>query len=175
MVEVYDYRHLFGEKQRFRPASRESWAEIEAILGVQLPMDYKDFVDGYGDCIVAGHLYIPHPQGKERLVDWIADEVSSLESLVAIADDLPDVVREQYSRFIPWGYHDWDGDTCYFLPPLDDEGWSVVVAFRQCHDVLIRKGSFADFLESVCSGEGIPRSWPKGSPVWESVEGSPLI
>ncbi|MCZ4121672.1 hypothetical protein [Streptomyces sp. H39-S7] len=65
---------IFGERRNFRSGKAESWAAIDDWLGFELPMDYREFVDGYGYPVVAGHLYIPHPDGTDPLLDFIREE-----------------------------------------------------------------------------------------------------
>lgn len=47
---------------------------MEDWLGHSLPTDYKEFVDGFGDGILFEHLFVPHPEGSKRLLNFMKDE-----------------------------------------------------------------------------------------------------
>lgn len=42
-------------------ASAVAWEQLEGELGVVLPGDYKQVVDGYGPVQLNGHLFLPYP------------------------------------------------------------------------------------------------------------------
>lgn len=168
------YAQFLGEPRRRQPASPQAWRRIEDSLGVDLPEDYTDFVDGYGDCFLTGHLYIPHPEGKRKLGDWMATERSALDVVFDYTPDGPEFVTREYRRLIPWAYHDWDGDSCYLLPPAEDRDWRVIILFRQCPEVAVFDGTFAEFIGAISSGRLMPRGWFRREPLWESFDGSPL-
>ena len=165
----------FGPPQRFRPASPESWREIELWAGIELPLDYKQFVDGYGDAVVFKHLFVAHPEGVDPLLKVMQEE---RQSFLADEDVSPDVIPGESSglgRFLPWAYHDFNGDICLLVPPSADMlKWTVAVAFRQCPEVQIFPGGVTEFLQALAGGE-FPRGWPRVGFGWASAEGSPLI
>ncbi|SEG18359.1 hypothetical protein SAMN05216223_103535 [Actinacidiphila yanglinensis] len=162
-----------GERKHFRSAKSESWKAIEDWIGRPLPGDYKELVDGYGDAVIAGHLFIPHPEGSEPLLDFIREQrdvfLQWCEGL-----ELDERVRAAATEVIPWAYHDWNGDVCLLLPD-GSERWSVAVVFRQHRRILLFEGGVVDFLDSVLNGGRYPIGWPKDRPRWEQIEGSPVI
>jgi hypothetical protein len=167
---------VLGEYRRFRPAHPESWGRIEDWLGTELPGDYRQFVDGFGDAMVLGHLFIPHPDGSDPLLTFMKEERETFHEACGAYVEVPQRVRAVWDRVVPWAYHDWDGDMCLLLPPAEGwEGWNVAVAFRQCPEITVFDGGVADFMSVVLSGRSRPRGWPTERVVWEPIDGSRAI
>ncbi|MEW2252333.1 SMI1/KNR4 family protein [Streptomyces sp. NPDC058733] len=51
---------MLGEPS-WRYRDPEAWRQLEDELGVSLPVDYKEIVDGYAPVHINGHLYLHHP------------------------------------------------------------------------------------------------------------------
>ncbi|MFJ8229644.1 hypothetical protein ACIQ9E_06730 [Streptomyces sp. NPDC094448] len=171
------FSRLLGDRQRFRSASSASWRAIEEWVGEELPHDYRELVDGYGDAVLAGHLYLPHPEGSEPLLGFMEDHQGGHHTVYREEDvaRMPDSVSAVWSRIVPWAYHDWNGDECLLLPPTGKAGWQVAVSFRQYPGVTPVPGGTTEFIEGILSEDRMPRGWPKGRPAWKSIEDSPLI
>ncbi|MFJ9121898.1 SMI1/KNR4 family protein [Streptomyces sp. NPDC102394] len=62
---------MLGEPpSRYRDPA--AWRELENSLGVSLPTDYKEIVDGYAPLQINGHLYLHHPATQRwNLGKWI--------------------------------------------------------------------------------------------------------
>ncbi|WP_105974989.1 SMI1/KNR4 family protein [Streptomyces geranii] len=166
---------LLGDRERFRPAAPESWNAIEDWLGKTLPVDYKKFVDGYGDAIFWSHLFVPHPAGGDPLLKFMQEERRYLHDSYAEVLDIPDAVRESWEYVVPWAYHDWNGDVCLLVPGVDDDQWNVAVAFRQCPGFLWVEGGVSEFLRIIVREKKFPRGWPAGDVRWQSMPDSPLV
>ncbi|WP_078988839.1 SMI1/KNR4 family protein [Streptomyces sp. WM6372] len=165
----------FGPRQRYRSASREAWQSVEYWAGFELPSDYKHFVDGFGDAVIFKHLFVAHPEGFDPLLNLMKEE---RKSFLAGFEDLPDetpAASVGAGRFLPWAYHDFNGDICLLVPPSGGSGdWAVAVSFRQCPEVQVFSGGVTQFLQGLADGE-FPRGWPRAGFEWAGVEGSPLI
>ncbi|WP_326647233.1 MULTISPECIES: hypothetical protein [unclassified Streptomyces] len=169
------FEELLGERERFRSARPASWATIENWLGLELPRDYKELVDGYGDAILLGHLFLPHPEGGDPLLAFMQEERRDFHAAFdgqRSQSGLPDDI---WDRLIPWAYHDWNGDLCLLVPPSTDEDWAMAVAFRQCPEIQLIPGSVTGFLHLLLRKGKLPRGWPTGLPTWKSMEETPLI
>ncbi|MFB7608615.1 SMI1/KNR4 family protein [Streptomyces gardneri] len=164
---------MFGPRARSRPVSEESWREIERSVGVRLPEDYKRLVDGYGDATVFGHLGIPHPESNHALLEFIEDLGDTFLSWQDPWGESPE--DPDLARMIPWAFHSWNGDICLLDPPKGEEGWSVVVAYRQFQDIGVFPGTVTEFLVRLRDGRELPREWPPMRPDRRESEESPLI
>ncbi|MDL2082282.1 hypothetical protein QNN03_38375 [Streptomyces sp. GXMU-J15] len=165
----------FGPRERYRPARPESWREIEDWAGLELPRDYKQFVDDYGDAIVFGHLFIAHPEGIDPLLKVMQEERQTFLADVEGEFDKAPGESSGLGRLLPWAYHNFNGDICLLVPPSTDKrDWNVAISFRQCPEVQIFPGGVIDFLHALVRRE-VPRGWPHVGFEWVSAEGSPLI
>ncbi|MFI7274655.1 hypothetical protein [Streptomyces sp. NPDC049879] len=165
---------FLGDRNSLRSLSDGCWAPIEEWLGESLPGEYKDLVAGYGDGVIAGHLYIPHPSGSRGLLHFMQEERKAFqESYEPLKRWINPRALEVWETVVPWAYHDWNGDTCFLLPPAPERGeevWNVGIAFRQCPDLEIFDGGVENFLEMVIKKGEYPRGWPRGRPVWMPVD-----
>ncbi|MFJ9006314.1 SMI1/KNR4 family protein [Streptomyces canus] len=68
---------MLGEPpSRYRDAA--AWHELENSLGISLPTDYKEIVDGYAPLQINGHLYLHHPATQRwNLGEWIRSTVEA--------------------------------------------------------------------------------------------------
>ncbi|MFB6525999.1 hypothetical protein [Streptomyces sp. NPDC056399] len=170
-----EHATVFGPSERFRSASSESWREIEVWSGFELPADYKRFVDGFGDAVVFRHLFIAHPEGVDPLLKVMQEERQTFLADQEGAAGASPGTSSGMGRYLPWAYHDFNGDICLLVPPSPDSpDWTVAVSFRQCPEVQIFPGGVTDFLQALVRGE-FPRGWPRVGFDWVSAEGSPLI
>ncbi|MFJ7159804.1 SMI1/KNR4 family protein [Streptomyces sp. NPDC101118] len=161
---------IFGPRRRFRPAPPESWRAIEGSVGVTLPTDYKEFVDGYGDATVFGHLGIPHPGTENGLADFIETFGPAFLGWQDPWGRTPP--DPELARMIPWALHNGNGDICLLDPPVGESGWSVVVAYRHFPELSVYPGTVTDFLELLHEGRDLPREWPQLPAAWQSEESS---
>ncbi|MFJ2808706.1 SMI1/KNR4 family protein [Kitasatospora sp. NPDC087271] len=167
-------RTLMGPSQRLIPSGVAVWSEIEDWVGRPLPEDYKEFVDEFGDCRIMEFLAIPHPKGRDRLLDSMKGDREFIEVMADQYRDASGIVPFDPVEAIGWASHDYDGDGCFFLP-RDGGHWAVMIAFRQRRMVLIEEGGFTAFMTGLLSKERVPRGWPTVEQIWRSIDDSPVI
>ncbi|MER5720020.1 SMI1/KNR4 family protein [Streptomyces sp. NPDC002132] len=166
---------LLGERQRYRSASTESWRALEEWLGCRLPADYRELVDGFGDAILFGHLFIPHPEGEKKLLDFVQEEREDFHEAYEDVRDIPASLRSVWEHVVPWAYHDWNGDVCLLVPNVARGTWQVAVAFRQGGGFLLIDGGVVEFLSMLVVERRFPQGWPAEDARWRSTVDSPLI
>lgn len=72
MVDSYLRRvlNMLGEPPR-RYQDAAAWRAFENELGVSLPADFKELVDGYAPVLINGHLSLKHPATERwNLGEW---------------------------------------------------------------------------------------------------------
>ncbi|MFD3930607.1 SMI1/KNR4 family protein [Streptomyces sp. NPDC058614] len=166
---------FLGPPERFRPASTQAWRHVEDWLGRDLPADYKEFVDGYGDALLCGHLFVPHPEGSDPLLKFMQEERRIFQEAYGEVRNIPSALTDAWEEIVPWAYHDWSGDVCLFFSDPENGQWRVAVAFRQCPEFLLVEESFTDFMALLLSDRRTPRGWPVREPLWQSMPDSPLM
>ncbi|MFE9460332.1 hypothetical protein [Streptomyces californicus] len=170
-----DFTSLLGPKERFRPATSDSWHEIEKWVDRELPADYKELVDGYGDGVLLGHLFLPHPQGNDQLLTFMREEREFFHQSFAEHRHSLKELDSQWGNLVPWAYHDWNGDVCLLVPPDGDGEWAVALAYRQCPRIEVLEGGVTEFITTILGEGRLPNGWPGDRPRWQSIDGSPLI
>ncbi|MCX4857706.1 hypothetical protein OG426_33200 [Streptomyces canus] len=148
---------------------------MEEWLGRDLPADYKEFVDGYGDALIYGHLFVPHPEGTDPLLAFMQEERNSFREAYGELRNIPQELTAIWDDIAPWAYHDWNGDMCLLFPGADRQEWRVAVAFRQCPEFLLLDGGVTEFLEKILGEQKLPREWPAREPKWQSMPDSPVM
>ncbi|MCX5526628.1 SMI1/KNR4 family protein [Streptomyces bobili] len=166
---------LLGERERVFPVSPEAWRAVEGWVGRALPEDYKNLVDGYGDAVLFGHLFVPHPGGSDPLLNFMQEERRYFHAAYQDVSDIPASLKSKWDDVVPWAYHDWNGDVCLLVPGDTAGLWNVAVAFRQNPGFLIVDGGVEDFFQLILREEKFPRGWPVGQSGWESIPDSPLV
>ncbi|MEV0897196.1 SMI1/KNR4 family protein [Actinoplanes sp. NPDC049802] len=102
------------------------WSAVEMALGVQLPGDYKAFVDAYGPGAVNDHLLICAPDASVGWTDLVDNNEMAQESCRIWFGGVDD---DSSSRLEPaWPLGDssrWDGDDVpdWFQPGDDLVSW----------------------------------------------------
>ncbi|WP_165986655.1 SMI1/KNR4 family protein [Streptomyces sp. YIM 98790] len=166
---------LLGESPSRQVGLRRHWREVERLIGITLPDDYKWLVNNYGDAHIAGHLWLPHPAaptgppfGPRDLLTFIKEEVENWKAIREGYVCVPDRVLAAREDLVPWARHDWDGDLCLLLPPVDNSAaWEVGVALRQYPEIMVFRGGPVEFVLDFLAGQG-PRGWPTNRPGWMS-------
>ncbi|MFX4293308.1 SMI1/KNR4 family protein [Streptomyces bohaiensis] len=165
---------LLGESPCRQVALRRHWRVVEEQIGRELPEDYRWFVEEYGDALIAGSLYVPHPAslsdfaGSGDLPEFIDSLTDSWQkALPFLPKGLPERVEAVRDEVIPWADHTYNGDTCLLLPPAP--GWpkrEIAILFRQCPDVAVFEGGVVEFIHRLLIQGIWPRGWPTGQTPW---------
>ncbi|WP_324788811.1 SMI1/KNR4 family protein [Streptomyces sp. H51] len=125
---------MLGEPlSRYRDPA--AWRELESSLGLSLPADYREIIDGYAPVQINGHLYLGHPATERwNLGEWIrstADAWSQIDWDWAEPEGDPraslgieELVFGTADGLIPIGSTD-RGETI-FLAPRADNGNGVL-------------------------------------------------
>ncbi|WP_147450827.1 hypothetical protein [Streptomyces hoynatensis] len=168
-----DISQVLGAGRSSSSGASAEWGDVEEWVGDPLPADYKELAEKYGEGVIAGHLYIPHPHGSRPILEFMKELREGFHVLCEGLDEIPSRVAAVRDRVVPWAYHDWDGDICLLLPPDADEadsGWRVAIAFWQCPQVVVFEGGVSDFLATMLVDGRWPRGWPTDRPVWTSAD-----
>ncbi|GGX85222.1 SMI1/KNR4 family protein [Streptomyces fructofermentans] len=155
---------LLGEPVTWGWARPRLWAASEQHLGVELPADYKAFLDLYGPGSIDDHLSLDRP------MDGDAGELERLWSLgawrrarLSDPDLYPYPFHPDPGGLIPWG-SDEHGSEYYFLAiEPDPDEWRIVVG-SECGQWFETAGTFCDFLVRCFDRADRPpfldRHWP---------------
>lgn len=116
-------------------ATPEQWQELEHSLGLQIPMDFKQFVDTYGNGRFADFLtvYDPwymrkHPHSDKSYLAWIDRQLTGLKPEWRTYPEYiaPFLPYPAPNGLLPWGFTD-NGDTLCWQTIGVPDCWPLVV------------------------------------------------
>ena len=109
---------------------RFDWSRIEEDLGVQLPTDYKRFLELYGMEEIDNVIYPFHPTTQNPLINLKNQIVENLWALRELRDGgehVPFPIFPEPRGVVPWS-RTANGDVCYWLTDEPDpDNWIVVI------------------------------------------------
>ncbi|MEU6974290.1 SMI1/KNR4 family protein [Kitasatospora aureofaciens] len=161
MTEAWNrLRAIMGEPA-YVPA-QVPWELAPADLGVQLPSDYRAFIDLYGGVNLNGEWGVYTPREKSffkgepgGLAGWrskadidFRDQVEGEEQWWEQQEPTP--VFPDPGGLLPWGWNSNHQHCCWLTTDPDPEQWTVVVFYDDRLDHF--NGGFAEFLETVLTG-----------------------
>jgi hypothetical protein len=136
---------------------RLSWDEVESLLGVRFPDDYKRLMNRFPSGAFSEYFYLYSPiQSGESLDTFRQRWEADLAWLVHLRDDesetIPYPIYPESGGLIPWGL----GDEQYFYwktNTLDDpDTWNVVFTDHLATDWGEYSGNVSSFLLDAIGG-----------------------
>jgi hypothetical protein len=126
MLSASDLEACFGAPRGY--STVDAWEEMEASTG-PLPMDYKEFVAGFGPGIIGRFLRVLHPQSATL------DMFETIERMAPLYQELvPETIPHSVFPRGDGGMVQWastvEGDAC-FLVRGTASTWRIGVWFRQ--------------------------------------------
>lgn len=120
-----DLEACFGPPRGYSDV--DAWEDLEAAAG-PLPMDYKEFVAGYGPGIIGDFLNLLHPQSATLGMFDVIEMMAPLHQEL-VPETIPHPVFPAEGGMVQWA-STAEGDAC-FLVPGADRSWRIGVWFRQ--------------------------------------------
>jgi hypothetical protein len=112
------------------PGRPDSWAEVEAAIGTQLPTDFKAFTELYGSGMVDDFLYLfnPFAAGKDGNLLIEKDRVLAAyrQSRARFPDRLPLPPFPEEGGVLPLGRTE-NGDELYWVTEGHPDDWPVAL------------------------------------------------
>ncbi|QKW18532.1 hypothetical protein HUT16_05155 [Kitasatospora sp. NA04385] len=160
MTEAWNrLRAIMGEPL-YVPA-RVPWELAPVEMGVQLPSDYRAFIDLYGGVVLNGEWGVYTPTSESRGVEpsglawWrydtdisFRDQVEGEECYWEQPGATP--IFPDPGGLLPWGWNSNHHQCCWRTIGPDPDKWPVTVFFEDRLDHF--DGGFADFLVTVLTG-----------------------
>ncbi|MFJ3786847.1 histone-like nucleoid-structuring protein Lsr2 [Streptomyces sp. NPDC090093] len=138
------------------------WNAVEALLGTQLPDDYKQLADTYGPGAFNGFIRLYHPHGPTEWVDLTGpmparlrsqletDQASGTYPMPHAPEDLFAVGVTDNGNHIFWITTPWE----------EPDVWRVTVNQADGHAWYTYDGNLASFLVSLLTGHTHPSVFP---------------
>ncbi|GAA1940199.1 SMI1/KNR4 family protein [Kitasatospora viridis] len=139
------------------PGGSKDWASAARKMGIELPRDYREFVDTLGGGYIDGYLYVMEPDcpfEASDLVGFAEERAEALEYLWSSSEDKPGELADAGDRLIAFAMSD-NGETAYWLAKAGQapDEWTIMVneargEWWEHYDL-----SFGQFLLSTLTGE----------------------
>ncbi|MEZ4373544.1 MAG: SMI1/KNR4 family protein [Polyangiaceae bacterium] len=128
-----------------------AWSGVEAQLGLQLPDDYKLFVDFFGAGTLIDFFHVFTPDARSSHTDLRLAGESMLAALRDIreSEGLPHPVHPEPQGLLPWGRDD-NGN--FLLWRTGASEWSVVIGAARDEKWVEYSMCMTDFLLQVVGG-----------------------
>ncbi|WP_393954744.1 SMI1/KNR4 family protein [Streptomyces murinus] len=156
LVQISRLHGLLGSGRGIH-ASAGAWEQLEGELGVVLPGDYKQVVDGYGPVQINGHLFLSHPATRSwNLGAWMKSTVDAFS-----ASDLSDARCPGFPHGPVFGAPagliplvDTDrGEYAFGVVDEADGTWRILACNGDEQDFYEYRMPFAEWLYRYLTGE----------------------
>jgi hypothetical protein len=155
-----------------------NWPEIESKLGIQLPEDYKSYINYYGTGRISNFLWIFNPFSKNEnlnLIHQVAFQHKIYSDLKNYHEEIPYKLYPDTNGIIPFGMTD-NGDILFWIPSEISENWPVIINEArspewQKFDVTITTLLF-DLLTDKKHCDIFPKNFPSKPIAFESSSSS---
>ena len=142
----------------------EKWEEIEREMGVQLPYDYKNFIDKYGTVNINEFIWVLTPFDKDEYVNLIKRGQEISKAYIESSLNNPEYFKHEVfpikGGILPWAYTE-NGDEIYWLTVGKSDEWSIVVYESRSSDYYEYKIGMVEFIYGLISGKLICPAFPE--------------
>ncbi|MFD4900107.1 histone-like nucleoid-structuring protein Lsr2 [Streptomyces sp. NPDC058411] len=148
------------ETSRRRPID---WNQVESVLGVPLPEDYKRLASTYGPGSFADYLRVYQPDGVTEWVDLTGPMPARIRAQLQLDHDRGTYpVPYDPRQLLPMGGTD-NGEHLFWItePRTAPDAWRVAVNEARGPRWFTYDGTLTEFLVSVLSGETSVPQFPK--------------
>lgn len=153
--------------------SSESWRAIQDSLGLELPKDYRDFIDAYGTGRIDDFIWVLSPFAKNQYLNLCSQSKIILDAQKQFHSESG--VKSAFTYFpdtnglFPWGGTD-NGDVLFWHCVGDPSRWNVVVRDSRSSRWRSFDLNMTAFLYAVVTKELIvdvfPDDFPSNSPAF---------
>lgn len=136
--------------------TKEKWDEIEFILGIKLPTDYKKFINTYGVGSIGEFLVVLNPFTQNMNLNLIEKGKEIREAYIvsknAFPEDFTHNVFPTEGGLLPCAITD-NGDEIYWLTSNIGDEWHIVVYESRSASYYEYNMGLAEFLYKILTKE----------------------
>jgi Ankyrin repeats (3 copies)/SMI1 / KNR4 family (SUKH-1)/Ankyrin repeat len=139
------------------PGTSAQWETLQKELGIELPEDYRGFIDRYGTGTLAGFLFIYNPFASDdslNLVAQLRDQAAQYNGLHQDDEErYPFPMYPALPGLIPWG-GDTNGNRYFWVAKTGLKGSSWPVTIDESGEGFQDfQGGFAAFVVALLKGQ----------------------
>lgn len=140
-----------------------SWDNIEELLGVKLPSDYKEFIEAYGSGIIGHFVSVLNPFSSRPGLNLVEQSTKQLDALRTLHNDFgepnPYELYPCSGGLLPIAITD-NGDVIYWLTKDGAAGWTIVVNEARSPDYQNFECNLTAFLDGILNKSIICKAFP---------------
>lgn len=133
------------------------WEPVEAYLGIELPLDYKDFARLYGRGRFMEFLFINLPGDRDRRGS-LEGELDLAREMINYGMPVPYPVWPDVGGLLNVGLTEFN-DRLFWLTRGEPSDWSIVVWDRALQRLETFDRSLTDFLAGLATGTIVPEGF----------------
>ena len=135
---------------------KEKWDEIELMLGIKLPTDYKQFINKYAVGNINDFLWVLNPFTPNANLNLIEKGAEIREAYIISKNEFPENFRHDMfpnnGGLLPCAITD-NGDEIYWLTSKMCDEWHIVVYESRSSDYYEYNMGLAEFLYKILTKE----------------------
>ena len=121
---------LKSKNNNFENNDLQKWIEAELQIGIELPLDYKEFINAYGTGSRNDFMWILTPFDKSEYINFTTMGPKICKAYVTSKLTCPDYFKHDVfpttGGILPWGYTE-NGDELYWLTEGNSNEWKIIV------------------------------------------------
>lgn len=153
------------------------WLSLELELGINLPGEYKLFIDSYGVGGIDGFIWLYGPFEPYSNLNFLTQMKSDLSVYSELKKQFPKrydlTLYPEVGGVLPFGTTE-NGDTLFWLTEGDSDSWKIIVHDVRSPEYEVIDLQFIQFLTSLMSKEIkckiFPNDFPDDKPTFDVVE-----
>lgn len=148
------------------PAQSTHWLKIDAELSIQLPQDYKRFIELYGSGVIDKFLTIFNPFASNQNLNLMSQLVTQRQvyfELESYGEDIPYKFFPVNGGIFPLGMTD-NGDVLFWKTSGYSENWSIIINESRAPEWECFDMSLTSFLINIFNRTTVCNSFPASFP-----------
>ncbi len=153
--------------------STEEWSEIEKVVDIILPSDYKQYINTFGTGCIGNFLWPFNPFSDNKFLNFGEQIDARLDALRVLKEkwgdrQCPYPLYPEPEGLLPWGASD-NGDVLYWLTAGHPDDWSVIINEARSPVYEEYKESTTSLLAKLVLGEIVSEIFPPDFPDREAL------
>jgi len=140
----------------YHNGNKNEWEIVENKIGIQLPFEYKQFIETYGAGGIDNFLWFLNPFINEENIGLFIKYPIINNSYLISKQKSPDlfqhVVYPEKGGLFPFSYTD-NGDTLFFLTEGEPDNWPIIIYDARSPDYFQYTNSFIQFFYQLIIGQ----------------------
>lgn len=131
------------------------WDKVETALKIELPKDYKDYINIFGTGCIANLIWVFNPFSKNPHLNLQIQIKEQLEAIAVLQEQFnencPYKIYPEKGGLLPWGLTD-NGDVMFWLTDGEPDFWKTVIHESRGSKYEKHEDTMTSFLSNLILG-----------------------